>query len=135
MVWQSHNRSKALLVGQPLYFDVTTTFSYPYVSFASMAINTNDCFVALNGVYLSPGQSIEVPGYDAGTEVNDPMGGAAFSTEGGESADEGGRIRRSRGLDNFVGTGLPTGNNLAQAFDRRTPIARIAVDLAGNEPN
>lgn len=128
--------------------DVTNPGENRFFSFASMVIPSNDAFIAnLNqyahrlfsrrGQFRGPVE-IMVYGrdvYDSGTEVNDPMGGAAFSTEGGESADESGRIRRSRGLDDFIGTGLPTGNNLAQAFDRRTPIARIVIDLAGNEPN
>ncbi len=119
-----------------------------FFSFASMVIPSNDAFVAnLNQVahrlFSRRGQfrgpvEIMVYGrhvYDAGTEVNDPMGGAAFSTGGGESVDEGGRIRRSRGLDDFVGTGLPTADDLGQAFNRRTPIARILIDLAATEPS
>jgi hypothetical protein len=39
-------------VGEKLVIPVTVTKDYPYVTIASMAINTNDCFVAINGTEL-----------------------------------------------------------------------------------
>ena len=45
----------ALLVGEPRSFTVTTSASSPYVSFAGMAINTNDCFVGAAGILLEDG--------------------------------------------------------------------------------
>lgn len=114
-----------------------------FFSFASMVIPSNDAFIGnLNqyahrlftrrGRFRGP---VEITVYgnrvwDAGTEVNNPQGGAAFSTEGGESVDQGGRIFRSRGLNDFVGTGLPTGGTLQTAFGPRTPIAKITLDLS-----
>ncbi len=116
-----------------------------FFSFASMIIPSNDAFIAnlsktahrlfsARGDFRGPVE-IMVYGnrvFDAGTEVNDPQGGAAFSTEGGESRDQGGRIRRIRNLDSFVGTGLPTGGTLQQAFNVQTAIARITIDLSDN---
>ena len=113
-----------------------------FFSFASMVIPSNDTFLGnLNsrqyrlfnrdGDFRGP-LTITLYGrdaWDSGTEVNDPFGGAAFSAEGGTSLDENGRIRRSRGLDDFIGTRLPTGETLESAFDRRTPLARITVTL------
>ena len=65
--------------------------------------------------------------------MNDPQGGAAFSTEGGQSADEMGLIRIHPGLDDFVGTGLPTGQPLGVAFDSMVPIAVITISLVDPE--
>ena len=130
---------------------VQTTIDVPnpgenrYFSFASMVIPSNDSFLANlnrrahrvfsgNGRFRGP-TTINLFGanvYDAGTEVNDPQGGAAFSTEGGDSIDEGGVITLTRSLDDFVGTGIPTGDELGSAFSRRTPLARITLSLASD---
>ncbi|MEL6896391.1 MAG: spondin domain-containing protein, partial [Planctomycetota bacterium] len=122
--------------------DVFVPADNRYFSFASMVIPSNDAFIAnLNGrqypVFDSLGNfsgplTITVYGrdiWDAGTEVNDPAGGAAFSTGGGEGVDENGQIRRHEGLDDFIGTGLPTGENLQSAFDDLTPIGRFTIAL------
>lgn len=128
-----------------LFLDVNRTDIHRYFSFANMVIPSNDAFLAnlnsrayelfdVNGVFLG-NRTIDLFGsdvLDAGTEVNDPAGGAAFSTEGGTSVDENGVIRRHDGLDDFIGTGLPTGEDLQSAFDPLTPLARITISLAGN---
>ncbi|MEM8667267.1 MAG: spondin domain-containing protein [Planctomycetota bacterium] len=115
-----------------------------FFSFASMVIPSNDAFVAnlnprayelfdANGFYLGD-QTITLTGgdvWDAGTEVNAVNGGAAFSTEGGNGTDENGVVRRHAGLDDFVGSGIPTGQTLASAFNDQTPLARITISLAG----
>ena len=123
--------------------DVNNPSENRFFSFASMLIPSNDAFVAnlarrAHSLFNSRGEfrgplEITIYGndvYDAGTEENSPTGGAAFSTGGGESTDEGGRIRRSNGLDDFIGTGIPTGSTINSAFSRQTPIARITIDLA-----
>ncbi len=123
--------------------DVPLTQQNRYFSFASMVIPSNDAFVAnLNprqyrafdaiGNFRGP-FSIDIYGrdvWDAGSEVNDPNGGAAFSTEGGESVDENGVIHRHQGLDDFINTGLPTGGSLDSAFIDQTPLYRITLSLA-----
>ena len=123
--------------------NVDNTRQNRYFSYASMVIPSNDGFVAnLNskqfelfdraGNFKGP-ISIDIYGgnvWDAGTEVNNPRGGAAFSTEGGTSVDENGVIARHAGLDNFVGTGLPTGTNVQSAFRSQTPLYRITVNRA-----
>ena len=115
-----------------------------YFSYASMIIPSNDAFVAnLNsraieifdraGNFRGP-ITLNIFGrdvYDAGTEVNDPQGGAAFSTGGGNSTDENGVIRSHPGLNDFIGAGLPTGENLQSAFVDQTPLARITIALEG----
>ena len=105
-----------------------------------MVIPSNDAFLAnltrqahrlfdQAGSFLRPitinlfGRNV----YDAGTEVNNPNGGAAFSTAGGNPQDENGVIHRHRGLDDFVGSGLPTGQNLQSAFRPETLLARITI--------
>lgn len=122
--------------------DIADPLGNRFFSYASMIIPSNDAFIA----NLDPraielfdrfgqftgSRTITIYGqdvWDAGTEVNDPSGGAAFSTEGGTSVDEGGVIRRHDGLDDFIGTGLPTGGNLESAFDNMTPIGRITISL------
>lgn len=53
-------------------FDIEIPYDpdYPYVTVASMAINTNDCFVSINGVPLKSGDTFTGVGYDAGSEEN-----------------------------------------------------------------
>ncbi|WP_417730810.1 spondin domain-containing protein [Rosistilla oblonga] len=122
--------------------EVTDSQLNRYFSYASMVIPSNDAFVAnldprqfslfdANGNFQGA-RSLTITGrgvWDAGTEVNDPSGGAAFSTEGGSGADENGLIRSHAGLNDFIGTGLPTGTTLASAFDYETPLARITITL------
>lgn len=126
-------------------FTVDDPLQSQYFSFASMLIPTNDAFIGnLNqqayrifnssGDFLGP-QTIVVYGsqvWDAGTEVNDPAGGAAFATAGGTSADENGVIAQHTGLDDFIGSELPTGETLGRAFQSQTPIARITISQASN---
>ena len=130
-------------VSQQLIVD--DTMQSQYFSFASMVIPSNDAFIAnmdpmsfrlfdSAGDFLGP-RSIVVYGaqvYDAGTEVNDPAGGAAFATAGGTSVDQNGLIGPHLGLDDFVGEGLPTGEVLGKAFAANTPVARITISQAGN---
>ncbi len=87
-----------------------------------MLIPSNDAFVAnLNsraielfdrfGNFKGP-KTITIYGrdvWDAGTEVNSPLEGAAFSTAGGVAVEEGGKIHRSTGLDNVIGLNTPNG--------------------------
>ena len=56
--------------GEYTKFTVTVSRDYPYVSMASMAVNTNDCFVGINAKKLMPGMELVTPGYDAGSELN-----------------------------------------------------------------
>lgn len=126
-------------------FTVDETKDSQFFSFAAMVIPSNDAFIGnlnaqafrifdTSGNFLGP-QTIVVYGsqiWDAGTEVNDPIGGAAFATAGGTSADENGVVRQHIGLDDFVSAGLPTGETLGKAFAANTPIARITIAQASN---
>jgi hypothetical protein len=118
-----------------------------FFSYASMIIPSNDAFIAnlnprsvalfrADGSFAGP-MVINVYGfdvYDAGTEVNNPNGAAAFSTEGGTSVDQNGVVTLHRGLNDFIGTGLPTGVDLGSAFNPMTLIARITISENGVVP-
>ena len=55
-------------------FDIYLSEKYPYLTLGAMAINTNDCFVALNGVKISNrGSAFNLPGLDAGSERNNEL--------------------------------------------------------------
>jgi len=114
--------------------------SYPYLSYASMVIPSNDAFIG-NGdplayrVYNNDGTfagpiTIDIFGsgiWDAGTEVNNTMG-AAFSTVGGTGSDEGGTVQAHSGLVNFEGTGTPAGTvAMGAAPGQDTLVARITI--------
>ncbi len=129
---------------------VADPVSYRYFSFASMVIPSNDAFIGNDnptayelfdaaGNFTGP-LTITVFGsqiWDAGSEVNDINGGAAFSALGGTSVDEdlpvvshlNGAV--NPGLDAFLGTGFGpapvAGETLTAAFGSFTPIARITI--------
>jgi len=121
-------------------FVLTDLAAQRFFSYASMVIPSNDAFIGNDdplafelfdalGVFVGP-SSVDVLGshiYDAGTEVNDTMG-AAFSTLGGVSSDEGGVVHLHTGLDNFVGTGTPAGI-IGSAPGRDDVVARIRFTI------
>ena len=111
--------------GESATFDITVSDRYPYVTIASMAIHTNDCFVAINGMPLNSGDVHYLPGLDAGSEANDEvcanipgpacMGGMGRSTETPE-----GFVHVHPG---FHGVG-----DLAESrYDWRNPMAVVKV--------
>lgn len=122
--------------------DVRNPHLNRYFSYASMIIPSNDAFLAnlnLREVQLFDTQgkfrgrqTINIFGrnvWDAGTELNRVSGGAVFSTEGGTGVNETGVIHAHAGLDDFIGSGLPTGSTLASAFSPGTLLARITITL------
>ena len=122
-----HDADAPYFGGQVTYITVPYERNYPYITIASMAINTNDCFVALNGVYISPGQVIDVPGYDAGSEVNNELcssipGPACPSGSGNVRSGNGeGYVHIHRG---FKGVG----DRLSEAgYDWQNPMMRVEV--------
>ena len=114
--------------GETLEFMVPYNAEYPYLTIASMAINTNDCFVALNGVKLEQERVVlQVPGYDSGTEENNELcasipGPACASVEGNIASLNGeGFVHVHRG---FFGVGdLP-----APGYDWRNPMMRVEME-------
>jgi len=118
-----------------------------FFSFASMVVPSNDLFISngspthfelfdATGHFNGP-MTIEIFGSqvrDAGTEVNDAFGGAAFSANGGTSVDEAVAIRAffSDGsdaayLNDFVGTNTADGGTIGSAFGADDLIARITI--------
>ena len=130
--------------------DVRNASAYPYVSYASMMIPTNDAFFGNdvpirifddNGNFTGP-VTIDVYGadiYDSGTEVNNASGAAGFSLgfngEGsGESTDDpSGAIAPHPGFDNLVGlqtaAGTTVGSDGSGAIAADEPVARITISL------
>jgi hypothetical protein len=121
----------------------------PYLSYASMVIPSNDLFVATSvptmhevfdadGDFVGP-LVIRVYGadvVDAGTEVNDIAGGAAFSALGGVGVDESNPLADIYDLDpgasflNFVvGTTTATGDTVESVFGEDQLLATIRVEL------
>lgn len=90
--------------GQSANFTVEINRNFPYISFATMAVNTNDCFVGINSQFLYRSQTISVPGYDSGTEENNELcssiPGPACSMDSGnvESGNGEGFVHVHRGV-------------------------------------
>lgn len=121
-----------------------------YFSYASMLVPSNDLFIA-NGspfahlVFDESGNftgpvTIDLFGRnlnDNGSEVNNALGGAAFSANGGVATDEDALIRNffegdnlaadSAYLASFVGSNTATGELITQAFGPGDAIARITI--------
>jgi len=103
--------------GEKLEIPAYVSDKYPYVTIASMAINTNDCFVAVNGMKLYSGDRITVPGYDSGTEENNELctsipGPACPADSGNEESGNGeGVVHVHRGFHGVGGTLSEAGYN------------------------
>ena len=118
-----------------------------FFSFASMIVPSNDLFMGnddpmsyelfdASGNFNGP-LTIEIYGgdvNDAGTEVNDAFGGAAFSTNGGMSQDEAVNIRAfftdsgdEAYLDSFLGSMTGNGSTIGSTFGSDDLIARITI--------
>ncbi len=131
-------------------FDVGDATVNRYFSYASMIVPSNDLFVAngnptrfevfdAGGNYNGPVEILILGNQvkDAGTEVNDAFGGAAFSANGGDSVDENVVIRSFFGdpddqayLDSFIGTDTVDGGTITGSFGPDDVVARITVTPA-----
>ena len=113
--------------GESFVIELDYDHRYPYISLATMAIHTNDCFVAINGRRIKRGDVFTGPGYDSGSEANNelcssipgpacPMGSGNVRSGGGE-----GFVHVHRG---FFGIG----DVLSQAgYDWRNPMVRYEI--------
>lgn len=112
---------------------------YRYLSFASMIIPSNDSFFGnddpmsfqlfdaggnFNGPFVQEFTLADL--WDSGTEVNDGLG-AAFSTNGGTSTDQGGVVTAGPDLSNFDGTGTAAGTTIDFAAASASPVLRLSV--------
>lgn len=128
--------SEPLEFGDSLMFRVEVEERFPYISFASMALNTNDAFIGVAGMRVEPGMrmTIFVPGYDAGTELNNEdceyvPGPACDVDSGNERTEEGeGVVYISPGISGFGMDENRTATDLNPAlYDWRNPMAKIEV--------
>ena len=117
-----------LALGGELTFTVDFTRRFRLLSLASMAVNTNDCFVGLSG--FSPGrgsQTILVPGYDSGSEENNELctsvpGPACIDTDNGPRSLNGeGYVHVHRGIHGV-------GDLSTDGYDWRNPMLAVTFE-------
>ena len=113
--------------GQTARIKVRVSRQYPHVSIAAMCENTNDCFVALNGVRVEEGMVRDEPGLDAGSEENNE---SCDSVPGPACARKGARLQRSGNGEGFVHVhrGVAGGKDLDRELDWRNPMMRVTVE-------
>ena len=112
--------------GETICIPVKVNKYYQYVTFASMAINTNDCFVAEVGIRLKDGDEGFLPGLDAGSEENNEL---CESMPGPGCPAGSGNIRSGNG-EGFVHVHrgfFGIGDLAADRYDWRNPMARYTV--------
>lgn len=114
--------------GESLEIEIPYDPAYPYVTVASMAINTNDCFVSINGMKLEKGDVFTGVGYDSGSEINNELcssipGPACADIDTNNNADGMGEgfVHVHRG---FFGIGPDL---TAVGYDWRNPMVRFEV--------
>ena len=125
MAYDAASSGGLLGPGQSVTLNVKSKGRFNHLTVAAMLLPTNDGVIALNGMRLPKRtQSVMVPGYDAGSELNDELcahipgphcGGAPFSDEDGE-----GFVHIHPGI-----TGV--GDLLSSQYDWKNPIAQITV--------
>ncbi len=132
---------------------VINAAAYPYFSFASMMLPSNDAFFGNEdptaypifdaaGNALGPVEILIFAEdvYDAGTEANNVMGlpfVEAPASTATETAD--GVLPLTDGLEPYVGADTAAGTTIADGLDQQEPIARITISVApaltcGNQP-
>ena len=114
-----------LFGGQSLSFPVMMTMDHPYVSFATMALNTNDCFVGSAGIMVKDGMDFFLVELDAGTEENNELcssipGPACLGTTNVESGNGEGVVQLHRGISGI-------GDLLPFVYDWRNPMGGVTV--------
>lgn len=119
--------SPPLFGGKSFTFMVETSDMHPFISVASMAINTNDCFSGFTRVRPSSGMTMDLPGYDSGSETNDelcmnipgPACSAFPKTNRTDLNDQGeGFVHIHRGMHGI-------GDLDAAEYDWRNPMLRV----------
>ena len=106
---------------------VETEGQYNHLTMASMLIPSNDVFIALNGIAGPRGNSVltlDLPAYDAGTEINDELcaslPGPTCDEDPGPPSDGEGAVYISSGIRGV-------GDLVANDFDWRNPVARVVI--------
>lgn len=96
------------------------------ISLAAMIVPTNDGFIALNGVQAPRSGSVtySIPGYDAGTELNDEncasIPGPQCGGQGFSEADGEGFVHIHRGIHGIA-------DLKAEDYDWRNPVASVTI--------
>mmetsp|Transcript_20404 Transcript_20404/g.37929 ORF Transcript_20404/g.37929 Transcript_20404/m.37929 type:complete len:245 (-) Transcript_20404:47-781(-) len=117
-----------LFPGEELKFNVWVTPEYNQISIASMAINTNDCFVAVNSMTAELGK-LALPGLDAGSEENNED---CKSIPGPVCANKDSRNIASGNGEGFVHIhrGIQGISDLDSSTDWRNPMAFVTINDA-----
>lgn len=120
--------------GAEMSITIPVTRKYQYVTIASMCLNTNDCFVALNGQRVKIG-AVNSPGYDSGTERNNEscssVPGPACPMDSGNVASGGGEgfVHIHRGF--FGISNDPEDIRLSEpGYDWRNPMMLVEMSRA-----
>lgn len=114
--------------GDTLEIVVEVSKDFPLVTIASMAINTNDCFVAMNGVQIFKGMVGVFDGLDSGSEENNelcssiPGPGCAMESGNVQSGNGEGFVHVHRGMQDVNPEELPSFE-----YDWRNPMMRVEV--------
>lgn len=122
---------RPLQPGESRDFSLETASGFPYISLATMAINTNDCFAGFKNIKPFDGLNLFSPGYDAGTEANDElcshMPGDACTTNSTTKTDDAaageGFVHVHRGVHGI-------GDLDASQYDWRNPMLQIQISRA-----
>jgi len=116
-----------LMGGATMSFMVEARRGYEYLSLASMAVNTNDCFIAVNGQYISDGASMVLPGLDSGTEENNEL---CTHIPGPACEGAGAGVRATENAEGFVH--VHRGNqkiaDLGPRYDWRNPMLSVSIE-------
>ena len=118
--------TEPLFPGKSIAFQFETSDTYPYISIATMAVNTNDCFAGFRKLQPHHGLTVDSPGYDAGTEINDELcihvpGPACVAYNQTHTDDDGeGFIHVHRGVHGI-------GDLDASIYDWRNPMLQIQI--------
>ena len=120
--------TEPLFPGKSIAFQFETSDTYPYISIATMAVNTNDCFAGFRKVQPHDNGFVVVsPGYDAGTEINDELcihvpGPACLAYNQTHTDDDNGEgfIHVHRGIHGI-------GDLDASIYDWRNPMLQLQI--------
>ncbi|GBG34505.1 Hypothetical Protein FCC1311_107292 [Hondaea fermentalgiana] len=124
--------------------EIRMNSDYPLVTIAAMCVNSNDCFVALNGAPIYNGAMYYEPAWDAGTEMNNELcthvpGPACAAGTGNARTEMGeGFVHVHRGFQgiNVGRTDLTedelgaNGEPLGSMYDWRNPIMLVSMSDA-----
>ena len=125
----AHSDGAPYFGGNTTVINVTGSSACRHVTIAAMAINTNDCFVALNGANLVSGVYHYADGLDAGTEINSescddfpiPTTACDDGGEGNNPGDGEGFVHVHRGIHGGADIDPAT-------YDWRNPMMKVSMN-------